>query len=72
MEGKVVSVIKLHDDVSGVITDLAHDSAYAHALVQALRDAPDMTHQRQWIFNRADEIMRGFGYTEEAWAQQKT
>lgn len=48
--------------IDGMTADFIHDAAYAHALVQALYGAPDMTHQRRWIFERADEIMRWFGY----------
>lgn len=45
---------------------LAHDAAYAHALVQAMAELMGKTpHNYASLGARADEIMRGFGYTDE-------
>lgn len=46
------------------ICELQHDAAYAHALLRALRQAPDMDYQRKWIIGRADELMGQWGYGE--------
>jgi hypothetical protein len=54
---------------AGVAADLAHDSLYAHALVQAMRDALDVTYcgpstregTMQWTALRAAELMREWG-----------
>jgi hypothetical protein len=47
--------------------DICHDALYAHALVQAIDEYGSIIGYQpiDWIKCRADEIMRGFGYTEE-------
>lgn len=48
--------------------DLAHDAAYAHALVMAMEELRPKVGYAMWEFaipmitNRADELMREWGY----------
>ena len=59
----------LYPTPAGVAADLAHDALYAHALVQAMRDALDVTYcgpstregTMQWTVLRADVLMREWG-----------
>lgn len=57
---------ELHEGKLGFfdIDAVKHDAMAAHALLQAMRTAPDMEHQRRWVEKRADEIMREWGYEE--------
>lgn len=54
------------------LSNLKHDAAYAHAMIQAMDEFRPRIGWTMWdtaipmITERADEIMRGFGYTEEA------
>jgi hypothetical protein len=67
MEGRVVAVMKLHDSVDGVITDLAHDAAFAHAMVMAMDEQQLIAYRLAVaaIKRRAAELMTEWKYTED-------
>lgn len=50
--------------IAGSMDDITQDAAYAHALVEAI-ELCGSRDTNGYIFDKADEIMRGFGYTDE-------
>jgi hypothetical protein len=58
----------------GSYNERTYDAAAAHALMQAIQEFwkkpndldSDAVYEVRWILNRADEIMREFGYEVES------
>ena len=72
IEGKVLAPTERRGDIFiGIIEDFEHDAAMAHALVMAMAEHRYLDVDSHWdkvrrdIYERADELMREWGYADE-------